>query len=140
MAVITPNSSSLQSLSSKTAIITGGSGGIGAATVSHFHDHGCNVVIADLPHTRPVAEALIATLSSRVIFVPTDILNWASISDLFKEAKTRFGSVEVVVANAGMMESSEFFNEDLDEHGELKEPEGAYKVLDVNLKGTMNST
>jgi NAD(P)-dependent dehydrogenase (short-subunit alcohol dehydrogenase family) len=69
----------------------------------------------------------------------TDITNWDSMRTLFRETKKRFGQVDIVIANAGLMESKEFFEFEEDESGELKEPKEAYKVIDVNLKGTMNS-
>ena len=64
------------------------------------------------------------------------------MTQLFSRTKEKFGSIEVVVANAGMMETKHFFDfeDEMDENGELKEPKEAYRVIDVNLKGTMNST
>lgn len=64
------------------------------------------------------------------------------MSELFSQTKQKFGSIDVVVANAGMMETKHFFDfeGEVDENGELKEPKEAYRVIDVNLKGTMNST
>lgn len=58
---------------------------------------------------------------------------------LFRETKSRFGQVDIVVANAGLMESNGFYEFEEDENGELKEPLEAYRIVDVNLKGTMNS-
>jgi NAD(P)-dependent dehydrogenase (short-subunit alcohol dehydrogenase family) len=139
MTEIKPNLALLSTLSGKTAIITGGAGGIGAATVRLFHEYGANVVIADLTFAKAAAEDIIASLSPRVIFVPTDILDWKSMLSLFSQTKEKFGSVEFVVANAGLMESKPFFDFEVDGKGELMEPTEHYKVLDVNLKGTMNS-
>ncbi|KAJ5803684.1 uncharacterized protein N7503_006134 [Penicillium pulvis] len=48
--------------------------------------------------------------------------------------------VHTVVANAGTMESSEVLNlEDVDSEGDLRESNEAFKVIDVNLKGTLNT-
>jgi NAD(P)-dependent dehydrogenase (short-subunit alcohol dehydrogenase family) len=58
---------------------------------------------------------------------------------LFRETKKKFGQVDIVVANAGMMESKGFFDFEEDEQGELMEAIEAGKIIDVNLKGTMNS-
>jgi NAD(P)-dependent dehydrogenase (short-subunit alcohol dehydrogenase family) len=141
MTTIDETPSLLSNLSSKTAIITGGANGIGAETARLFHSHGANVVIADLPQSQCAADKLIASLSPRVAFIPTDILDWNSMTKLFAQTKEKFGSLEVVVANAGMMETKHFFDfeGEVDEKGELKEPKEAYRVIDVNLKGTMNS-
>ena len=48
--------------------------------------------------------------------------------------------MDIVIANAGIMETKPFFDEDdVDENGDLKEPSQSHHVIDVNLKGTMNS-
>jgi NADP-dependent 3-hydroxy acid dehydrogenase YdfG len=94
-----------------------------------------------LPFAKDAAEALISSLSDpkRAMYHPTNIINWDDMRALFRETKKRFGQVDIVIANAGLMESKEFFDFEVDESGELKEPTEAYKIVDVNLKGTMNS-
>lgn len=139
MAIVNRDSSLFSSLQSKTAIIISSSNSIGAETVKLFNSYGANIVIADLEYSRPAAEAVIASLSSRVIFIPADILNWSNMVFLFKETKKKFGSIEVVVANAGIMESKSCFDFEEDENGDLEEPKESYRMIDVNLKGTMNS-
>ena len=62
------------------------------------------------------------------------------MQSLFRSTKAKFGKVDVVVANAGMMESQDFFDFEEDESGELLESPYSSRVVDVNLKGTMNST
>jgi NAD(P)-dependent dehydrogenase (short-subunit alcohol dehydrogenase family) len=125
----------------KTVIVTGGAGGIGGQTIRAFHAHGCNVVIADLPFARSAAESLIASLegSDRVIFHETDITDWQAVRSLFRATREKFGQIDIVIANAGLMESKGFFEFEEDDNGELQEPAEAYKIIDVNLKGTMNS-
>ncbi|KAG9203824.1 hypothetical protein G6514_002442 [Epicoccum nigrum] len=125
----------------KTVIVTGGAGGIGAQTIRAFHAHGCNVVIADLPFARTAAESLIASLegSDRVIFHETDITDWQAVRSLFRATREKFGQIDIVIANAGLMESKGFFEFEEDDNGELQEPAEAYKIIDVNLKGTMNN-
>ncbi|KAF2628132.1 NAD(P)-binding protein [Macroventuria anomochaeta] len=125
----------------KTVIVTGGAGGIGAQTIRTFHAHGCNVVIADLPSARGAAESLIASLSdpSRALFHETDITHWEAMRGLFRNTKEKFSQVDIVIANAGLMESRGFFDFEEDDNGELKEPTEAYKIIDVNLKGSMNT-
>jgi NAD(P)-dependent dehydrogenase (short-subunit alcohol dehydrogenase family) len=125
----------------KTVIVTGGAGGIGAQTVRAYHSAGCNVVIADLAFAKEAAEQLIFDLSDprRAMFHATNITNWDDMQALFRETKSRFGQVDIVIANAGLMESKGFYEFEEDEGGELKEPAEAYRIVDVNLKGTMNS-
>ena len=127
--------------SPKTVIVTGGTGGIGAQTTRTFHAKGCNVVIADLPFAQDAAQSLISSLPDpgRAMYHPTNIVDWTDMKSLYRETVARFGQVDIVIANAGMMESKGFFDFEEDENGELKEPVEAYRVIDVNLKGTMNS-
>lgn len=132
----------LRGLASRTAIITGGAGGIGAATAKIFNQLGANVVLADIPIFEDKANEIIASLPypSQALFVPVDILNWDQMKTLFKRTVQTFGMVHIVVANAGTMESSEVLNlEDVDSDGDLRESNEAFKVIDVNLKGTLNS-
>ena len=123
----------------RTVIVTGGAGGIGAQTIRTYHAQGCNVVIADLSFTRDAAKSLIASLSdqSRALFHETDITDWGAMRSLFRTTKEKFGQVDIVIANAGLMESRGFFDLEEDEYGELKEPTEAYKVVDVTMKGSM---
>ncbi|ERT03346.1 short chain dehydrogenase/reductase [Sporothrix schenckii 1099-18] len=133
----------LAAAAGQTVIITGAAGGIGAATAVLFSEHGANVVIADLASARTAAtETLIPSLAhpERAVFVPVDILNWADMQALFKTAVATFGRVDVVVANAGIMETAPVLDMDaVDAAGDLLESREAFKVLDVNIKGTLNT-
>ncbi|OAA58495.1 short chain dehydrogenase/reductase [Niveomyces insectorum RCEF 264] len=132
----------LEKAAGKTVVITGAAGGIGAATVALFNRHGANVVVADLAFAQAAAEALISTLAhpDRALFVPVDILQWADMQNLFKQAVAKFGRVDVVVANAGIMETAPVLDMDaVDANGDLVESREAFKVLDVNIKGTLNT-
>ncbi|KAJ4360988.1 uncharacterized protein N0V89_001557 [Didymosphaeria variabile] len=125
----------------KTVIVTGGAGGIGAQTIRAFYEKGCNVVIADLPFSKDAATQIISSFtdSGRALYCPSNIADWDNMRTLFREAKNKFGQVDIVVANAGMMESQNFFDFEEDEAGELLESRDSQRVLDVNLKGTLNS-
>ena len=125
----------------KTVIITGSANGIGAKTARTYHEHGCNIVVADLASSSKAANALVSSLPepSRAIYHPTNIVSWSDMQNLFRETKKTFGQVDIVVANAGLMESKGFFDFEEDEQGELMEAVEAGKIIDVNLKGTMNS-
>ncbi|KAH6987793.1 hypothetical protein BKA56DRAFT_280198 [Ilyonectria sp. MPI-CAGE-AT-0026] len=135
-----PDPSLLSGVSGKTAIVTGGANGIGLETIRQYHANGANVVIADLESSRKSAEDAIQSLGdgSRALFVPVDIVVWDEVRALFALAIERFGRVDIVVANAGIMESRQFFDFDVNEKGEL-EDDGSTRVIDVNLKGTMNT-
>jgi NADP-dependent 3-hydroxy acid dehydrogenase YdfG len=108
------------SLEGKTAVITGASGGIGAAVARLLHGHGVNLGLAsrrgsDLGLPDVVANAV-------------DVRDLEALERLCSETADRFGGIDIVVANAGVGAYGSFLDlsrEHLDE------------MLDVNLKGTV---
>ncbi|KAJ5706053.1 hypothetical protein N7536_001742 [Penicillium majusculum] len=127
----------------KTVLITGAARGIGAATAILFNSHGANVILADLAQLRNSAEEVIQKqmkFSESAIFVSTDIVNWAELTSCFEEAIATFGKVDIVIANAGIMESESVLDiNNVDANGRLLESLEAGRVIDVNLKGTLNN-
>lgn len=107
-----------------------------------FNANGANVVVADLERTRNSADDLISSLPApaRASFVAVSITDWAQMQHLFRTTVAKFGCIDIVVANAAVMESSPVVNsKDSDANDDLEEPIEAYKVIDTNLKGTLNS-
>lgn len=143
MAQIELDQALLTSCTNKTILITGAARGIGFATAKLFNQHCANVVLADLAQFRDAAEDMIKTqfaYPDRAIFVPGNIVDWSQLSACFKTAVDRSGGIDVVVANAGIMESRAVFDMGfVDENGELCEDTEAGRVINVNLKGTLNS-
>ena len=142
MSQIEINPELLSTSTNKTILITGAARGIGAATASLFNAHGTNVVIADLEPLRADAEKLITefTHPERGVFIPANIVDWAQLTACFKSAIARFGGIDIVVANAGIMESKPVLDVSaVDANGDLCESVDAQRVIDVNLKGTLNS-
>ncbi|KAH8645754.1 putative short chain dehydrogenase/reductase [Xylariales sp. PMI_506] len=142
MQIINEDANILENIGGKTAIITGAANGIGAQTAVLLNSHGANAVIADLESTRAVAESLISSMHSpsNAMFVPTNVVDWDQMKSLFKQAVARFGKVEVVIANAGVMESKPALEiESTDEDGDLLESKEAFRVIDINLKGAFNT-
>ncbi|KAF5717672.1 short-chain dehydrogenase reductase SDR [Fusarium mundagurra] len=132
----------LSTLAGKTAIVTGGANGIGAETVRLFNSYGANTVIADLERTRAEAESVIRSLQhpSSALFIGVNILVWDEMKALFSDCIQHFGKIDIVVANAGIMESQSLFDaENVDEQGEFRESTEGFRVIDVNLKGTINT-
>ncbi|CVK94225.1 related to NADPH-dependent beta-ketoacyl reductase (rhlG) [Fusarium mangiferae] len=131
-----------KNLAGKTVIITGGANGIGAETVRFFNSYGANTVIADLERTRIEAESVIRSLQypTSALFISVNILLWDEMKTLFSQSIRHFGKIDIVVANAGIMESQSLFDvENGDEQGELHESTEGFRVIDVNLKGTINT-
>ena len=142
MAQVNLDQTLFSQLTGKTVLITGAARGIGAATARVFNNHGANVILADLAQLKDSAEEVIQSLAypNRAIFFSANIVNWAELTACFEEAITKFGGVDIVIANAGIMESHPVLDLDaVDENGRLLENEEAGRVIDVNLKGTLNS-
>ncbi|KAF5580400.1 short-chain dehydrogenase reductase SDR [Fusarium pseudoanthophilum] len=139
-ALTTRDLRSLSTLAGKTVIVTGGANGIGAETVKLFNSHGANTVVADLERTRAEAESVIRSLQhpSAALFFSVNILVWDEMRALFSQCIQNFGKIDIVVANAGIMESQSLFDITVDGQGELRESIEGFRVIDVNLKGTIN--
>lgn len=124
----------LSTLKDRTVIIMGGASGIGAAACTLAHAHGAKVVIADVQVE--LDHALQSMLGSRAIFHETDVSSWSAVLSLFETAYSQFGSIDVVCSNAGTPDAlNDFFAEETDGEGKLKEP--SMLPVDVNLKGAI---
>lgn len=89
-------------LAGKTAIITGGAAGIGAAAVRLFASEGANIAIADIDAVRgqQMAEELSAE-GTNAIFVRTDISHKDDIVNLLEQTEAAFGGINIILSNAG---------------------------------------
>ena len=115
----------------KTAIITGSSKGIGAATAILFAQKGYNVVI-NYNNSYESATLLARSLSSNGFSVTTQKANVANRLEaelLVKETLYKFGSIDVLVNNAGVAYQGLITQTDEYDYD---------RILDINLKGTFN--
>lgn len=85
-------------LRGKVAIVTGGGGGIGRATVERLAEEGATVVVADCDRDSGMESA--AAAGPRAIFLPLDAGDEASWRELGDEVVARFGALDVLVNNA----------------------------------------
>lgn len=86
----------------KTAIVTGGSSGIGRATVRLLAEKGAHVVIADINERD--GQTLVDQIGpDRALFIKTDVTNPAEVERLVSVAVARFGSLDYAVNAAGMV-------------------------------------
>ncbi|KAL8509268.1 hypothetical protein ACS0TY_016457 [Phlomoides rotata] len=88
-------------LEGKVAIVTGGAGGIGEATVRLFAIHGAKVVIADVEDA--VGTAIANSLSPNVDYVHCDVTSEDDIETLIKSTVTKYGKIDVLFNNAGVL-------------------------------------
>jgi 3alpha(or 20beta)-hydroxysteroid dehydrogenase len=88
-------------LAGKIAIITGASQGMGMAHARAFVAHGAKVILGDI--NDKAGSALASELGSNAIFVKQDVASRADWQHLLREAEKRFGTVNVLVNNAGIL-------------------------------------
>src|SRR5215210_5053903 len=113
----------------KTAVVTGASSGIGEATARLLAHKGCNVVLAARREDR--LKRLAAELGEGALAVPTDVTDPAACEALVSRAVEGFGSVDILVANAG-----------LGLYGSIAdgEPEDWRRMFEVNVLGVLYAT
>jgi NAD(P)-dependent dehydrogenase (short-subunit alcohol dehydrogenase family) len=114
----------------KTVLVTGASSGIGRETALAFAAAGANVVLVA---RRAAALAKVATQArasgAEALSVATDVTNPTAVAACFRKAVQRFGSVDVVVNNAGVLLPATVAEID---------PADLQRMLDVNLFGALH--
>jgi NAD(P)-dependent dehydrogenase (short-subunit alcohol dehydrogenase family) len=89
-------------LADRVAVVTGGGGGIGAATARLFAQHGARVVIADIDPERAQQTAdEITTAGGSVLAFVTDVRDGDQVAGLVRAVLERYGRVDVLVNNVG---------------------------------------
>ncbi|MCK9915951.1 SDR family oxidoreductase [Microbacteriaceae bacterium K1510] len=115
----------------KVAIVTGASRGIGAAIAERLARDGFTIVV-NYSNSPAPAEALVRKIEAaggRARAAKADVSDPAAMRALFDSAETAFGGVDVLVNNAGIMRLSKLADVDDASFDEL---------IAVNLKGTFN--
>jgi 3alpha(or 20beta)-hydroxysteroid dehydrogenase len=109
-------------LDGKVAIVTGAARGMGEATARAFLREGAHVVLVD--KRDDLGEALAAELGAGVAYVSADVTDEVAWTAVVALATERFGGVDVLVNNAGIIRVVPLLETD---------PELFRKVIDVNL-------
>jgi 3-oxoacyl-[acyl-carrier protein] reductase len=112
----------------KIAIVTGASRGIGRAVAKRLAQDGFAVVVNYLSNASEAEEVVaeIKVIGGEAITVKADVANQTDVERLFEETMKKFGSVDVVVHNSGIMPLSPIGKSDV----ELFD-----KVISTNLRG-----
>ncbi|MFE6926015.1 SDR family oxidoreductase [Nocardia sp. NPDC057663] len=110
----------------RVVAITGAARGIGLATAKALHRRGARVVIGDIDGEAVVRAA--AGIGLDVEAVRVDITDEASFRAFLAKAEERFGALDVLINNAGIMPIGPF----LEESTTLSK-----RVLDINVAGPM---
>ena len=117
-----------QDLKGKTAIVTGGSSGIGRAIATAYGKQGCNVVVnfrKNEESAKNVA-AEIERAGGKALLVKADVSKEAEVINLFETAHQQFGALHFLICNAGIQKDHSIVEMSLDDW---------QKVIDVNLTG-----
>lgn len=118
-------------LPDKTAVVTGGAQGIGLAIAKAFVAEGARVVLGDLNLEGAQAAADELGGPSVAVAVACDVTAAADFDVLFQTAIDAFGSVDVMVNNAGITRDATM---------RTMTEEQFDQVIDVHLKGSWNGT
>ena len=131
----------MNGLQGKTAIVTGGSSGIGQAIAVRLGHEGVNVAvnyvgpIEGAEATKEVIDAGVRACidevnacpaASRAVLVEADVSDEAAVEQMFKDVRGEFGSVDFLVNNAGIQ---------IAQDSDLLEAAAFDRVLGVNLRG-----
>src|SRR5690242_8656054 len=102
------------SLANKTALITGGSRGIGAATVRMFVEAGANVVF-NYQRAEKEAKSLVQQCGAdRCLAVQANLDGLEGAAELVEAAVSRFGTLDILVGNHGIWDSRDIPVETMD--------------------------
>lgn len=118
-------------LTGKTAVVTGGSRGIGRAICLKLAGQGANIVLnfagneAAAEETRSQCEAL----GVKALAVKGDVADAEACNALIEKAVSEFGRVDILVCNAGVTRDNLLMR---------MSDEEFQKVIDTNLKGTFH--
>lgn len=130
MLNLTPEMTSQQSvkkLSHKVAVVTGASRGIGRAIAKRLTRDGAMVVI-NYAHSVQQAQELGEEIGQQALIVRADVSQAPEITMLFDKAIERFGKIDIVVNNAGILELSPL---------QSIEEEHYQRMFDVNVRGAL---
>ena len=114
-------------LSGKTAIITGGSAGIGKAIAEEFVDQGASVVIAN--RTEETGRAAAEELGCS--FIQCDVSSYDSVKSMVERTVDDHGSLDILVNNAGIGMTGTV---------ETTPLEDWHKLMEINLNGVVYGT
>lgn len=119
-------------LTGKTAVVTGGSRGIGLAIVKRFLEEGANVALCGSREetAQKAVEAILAeNPEAPVMGIWPNVADEAALEAAFREAAEHFGGLDIVCNNAGISHSMPLDSYTLEQLDQ---------IVDVNIKGVFN--
>ena len=123
-------------LLNRTAIITGGSSGIGAATTLKFISEGANVIIWDVQ--KPDEHLLTGAGKSSVRFQTVDVTDREQIKQALEELSENDIQVDILINNAGITADSQLIKWKDGEVVKEMTADEFQRVISINLMGVFN--
>ena len=119
----------MMNFAGKTAVVTGGSRGIGRAVCLELAKGGANVVLCYAGNESAAAETVSAceALGAKALAVKCDVADAAQVKTLMDEAVKAFGRIDILVNNAGITRDGLLM---------MMKEEDFDAVISANLKGT----
>ena len=113
-------------LKGKTAVVTGGTRGIGFAILKKYLENGANVAIAG-SRQESVEKAIekLPEYKDRVMGIWPDLCSPESVADAFASVKERFGRIDILANNAGISSRTSLYDYTVEEFS---------RIVDINLK------
>ena len=113
-------------LKGKTAVVTGGTRGIGFAIAKKFLDNGANVAICgSRQDSVDKALAKLTEYEGRVMGIWPNLCDPQEVAQAFASVKARFGSLDILANNAGVSSRTSLYEYTVEEFT---------KIMDVNVK------
>jgi NAD(P)-dependent dehydrogenase (short-subunit alcohol dehydrogenase family) len=119
-------------INEKSAMVTGGASGLGAATVRKLHSLGAQVLIADL--NQKAGKTLEDELGEGALFVKTDVTQETSLKRAVEGAVNQHGGLHILVNCAGIAIAEKILG-----RAEPHDLDHFSQVIEVNLIGTFNA-
>jgi 3-oxoacyl-[acyl-carrier protein] reductase len=126
-------------LSGKKALVTGATGGIGAAIAKALHTAGAEVAISGTRAEK--LQDLAAELGERVHVIAANLSDRASVDQLAKDAAEAMGGVDILVNNAGITKDNlamRMKDEDWDSVMQVN-LESSFRLIKATMRGMMKS-
>lgn len=101
---------STTNLSGKTAIVTGAGSGLGRAEALALAYAGADVVVNDIGAAADAVAAEIEALGRGAVAIKGDVGDWSLSDEMVAAAVDTFGSLDIVVNNAGVLRDTMIFN------------------------------
>ena len=90
-------------LAGKITIVTGAAQGFGKGIAEELYNEGATIIIADM--NQALAEQVAAEMGERACAIAVNVSNEESVANLVAQTVERFGGLDIMVANAGVVRS-----------------------------------